>query len=158
MTRTRISPPRRLWLALLLAVFASATVLAQRGPTEPPRGSLERKAIMDALRAAVLPQLKQNVIFEVSHLQVQDGYAFLIGVPRRADGTAIDYRGTKYQEAINEGMFDDWIYALLARVDGRWRTLDFGIGATDVAWLELIGKHGAPHAIFPEHGDEHDHH
>jgi len=151
-------PLRRLWLALLLAVAVATPAPAQRGPAEPPRGSPERKAIMDALRAAVLPQLKQNVIFEVSHLRVQDGYAFLVGVPRRPDGTAVDYRGTVYQEAIDEGVFDDWIYALLARVEGRWRCLDFGIGATDVAWLELIGKHGAPESIFPEHGDEHDHH
>lgn len=157
MQRNSIFPLRRLFVALML-LLAGSPAAAQRGPTEPARGSAERRAIMDALRAAVLPQLKQNVIFEVSHLQVQDGYAFLIGVPRKPDGTAVDYRGTVYQEARDAGAFDDWIYALLARVDGRWRTLDFGIGATDVAWLELIGKHGAPESIFPEHGDEHDHH
>ncbi|HEU4451739.1 MAG TPA: hypothetical protein VFR81_01730 [Longimicrobium sp.] len=155
MRRRATAPALRaatLWLLLLTAVPAAA----QRA-TVPPRGSPERGAIMDALREAVRPSLRKPVIIEVSHLRVQGNHAFLIGIPRKPDGSAFDYSGTAYQEARDEGMFDDWIYALCIRAAGRWRCPDFGIGATDVGWLELIGKRGAPESIFPEHGDDHNH-
>ena len=57
----------------------------------PERGSEERKAIMDALRPPVEKKLRQQVIFKVDHLKVQNGWAFLIGKPQRLDGTAVDY-------------------------------------------------------------------
>ncbi len=151
-----ILPVRRLALALCLLAASAAPALAQ-GATEPPRGSPERRAIMDALREAVAPSLRKPVIFEVSHLRVRGSHAFLIGIPRKPDGTAFDYAGTEFQEAINEGMFDDWIYALCIRASGRWTCPDVGIGATDVGWLDLIGRRGAPESIFPPHGDNHDH-
>lgn len=150
---------RMRWLlAALLVVCAAAPAGAQRDPVTPAPGSAERKAIMDAVRGAVLPELKKNVVFQVDHLVQQGGYAFLMGQPRKPDGTAFDYRGTIYQEAIEHGLFDDWIWAVLAKVDGRWRTLEYGIGNTDVGWLGVVGKFGAPEGIFPDHGDEHDHH
>lgn len=155
---TSTHPARRLVLSLALLLSAVSAAEAQREPVTPARGSPERAGIMDALREAVVPELGKPVIFEVSHLKAQNNYAFLIGVPRKPDGTAFDYSGTPYQEAIDQEMFDDWIYAIFARINGRWRCLDYGIGATDVAWLGLIGKFGAPETIFPEHGDEHDHH
>jgi hypothetical protein len=43
----------------------------------------------------------------VDHLKVQDGWAFLRGVPQQSDGRPMDYRGTIFEAAMQEGMFDD---------------------------------------------------
>jgi len=158
MPRTSTGALRRLCLALALLLAAAAPAMAQRGPTTPAPGSPERRAIMDAIRAATREDLEKPVIFVVDHLKVQDNYAFMMGVPRKPDGTPFDYSGTLYQEQIEGGAFDDWIYAVLAKINGRWQVLEWLIGATDVAWLGAVGKYGAPETIFPEHGDEHDHH
>ena len=59
----------------------------------PPKGSPERKAIMDALRAQLkrasstgAPGSGLEVIFTVKHLKVSDGWAYTEAVPQSADG------------------------------------------------------------------------
>ena len=132
--------------ALCLQVSSS---LAQRTPYTPDKGSTERKAITDALRVPVEEDLKQSVVFKIDHLKVQNGWAFLYGAPRTADGGAVNYRNTRYAEAKRAGMFDDNIMALLHKVNGHWRVVTFNIGATDVAWIGWDKKYRAPAAIFP---------
>lgn len=145
------SAPRRasLALALLLPLLAAATTSAQQRPHTPPRGSAERQAIMDALRVPVQRELKKPVIFEVRTLRVLGTWAFVEAVPRKPDGSPFDYRGTPYQQAIDEGMFDDGAFALLRREGGRWRVLRYVIGPTDVAWIPWEEELRAPRAVFP---------
>jgi hypothetical protein len=146
---------------ILVLVFASATFTvcgqsggtitadaALAGPYTPERGSSERKAILDALRLPVEKQLRQSVIFKIDHLKVQSGWAFIIGRPQQADGSAVDYSNTVYQEAIEEGAFDDSIVALLQNTGGKWRVKQFVIGATDVPWVDWDQKYRAPKRIF----------
>ncbi len=106
--------------------------------------------MLDALRFPVEKELKRKVIFKVDHLKVQDGWAFLRGVPREAGGKAIDYRGTVYQQAKDDGVFDDWICALLRKQAGEWRVVKYVIGATDVVYENWDQEHKAPAAIFRE--------
>src|SRR5260370_37398386 len=91
-------------VALATLVFAPA-LLPQNRAYSPDKGSAERKAITDALRAPVEKKLKQGVIFKIDHLKVQSGWAFLLGAPRRPDGARIDYRDTPYADAYQAGMF-----------------------------------------------------
>ncbi|HYJ78978.1 MAG TPA: hypothetical protein VEW03_05230 [Longimicrobiaceae bacterium] len=142
---------RRLAPALVaLSLVASARVSAQARPHTPAPASPERRAIMDALRAPMQRELRKPVIFEVRTLRVLGAWAFVDAVPRRPGGAPFDYRGTPYQEAIDEGMFDDGIFAVLRRGrDGVWRVLRYAIGATDVAWIAWEEELGAPRAIFP---------
>jgi len=116
----------------------------------PERGSEERKAIMDALRPPVEKKLRQQVIFKVDHLKVQNGWAFLIGKPQRPDGTTIDYSGTIYRDAVSAGAFDDGIVALLHDVGGKWKMVQYVIGATDVPYVDWDKKYRAPKAIFEQ--------
>jgi hypothetical protein len=122
---------------------------AQAGPITPERGSPERKAILDALRGPVEKQLRQSVVFKVNHLKLQNGWAFLLGVPQQPDGNAIDYSGTAYAEAQEAGAFDDGIVALLHLTGGKWRVVQYVIGATDVPYVDWNKKYRAPKAIFP---------
>jgi hypothetical protein len=145
--------------AIALVLFCSAIVAAQSGgklsgapastkPYTPARGSAERKAIIDALRIPVEKQLKQPVIFRIDQLRVQKGWAFLQGMPQTPDGGEIDYTGTVYQEAIEEGAFDGGVFALLRNEKGKWRVVQYVIGATDVPYVDWDKEYGAPRAIF----------
>ncbi len=147
-------------LVLLLTLIAcSLLVLAQSGgtiqggsaktgPYTPERGAAERKAILDALRVPIEKQLKQPVIFKIDHLKVQSGWAFVLAQPQRPDGGSLDYSGTIYQEAVDAGAFDDGVIGLLRKTNGRWRVVQFVIGATDVPYVDWDKKYRAPRAIF----------
>jgi hypothetical protein len=139
---------RLLLPVLLLIVSAAGAARAQGGTTTPAPGSPERKAIADALRAPVERELKQKVIFKIDRLKVQNGWAFLSGVPQRPDGGKVDYSSTPYKEAIKEGAFDDSIVALLRRKAGKWQVVKYVIGATDVPYVTWDKDYKAPSAIF----------
>jgi len=137
-------------LFVLITLFVAPAIFAQSRPYMPDKGSAERKAITDALRVPVERKLKQEVIFKIDHLRVQNGWAFLMGAPRRPDGGQIDYRNTPYAEAQKAGAFDDGVMALLHKVGGQWRVVQYVIGATDVAYIGWDRKFRAPAAIFPQ--------
>jgi hypothetical protein len=138
----------RLLLPLLLLIISAAGVARAQGTTTPAAGSPERKAIADALRAPVERELKQKVIFKIDSLKLKDGWAFLRGVPQRPDGGKVDYSSTPYGEAINEGVFDDGIVALLRKRAGKWQVVKYVIGATDVPYVTWDKDYKAPPAIF----------
>lgn len=138
-------PIRRLFVASFLLVFCS-TAPAQ--VYTPKAGSAERKALMDALRVPVEKRLGKKVVFKVDHLKVEGGWAFLRGVPQQPGGKKMDYRGTGYENAIRDGIFEDWICALLRKEGGKWQVVKFIIGATDVPWVDWSERHGAPPGIF----------
>jgi hypothetical protein len=121
---------------------------AVQQPHTPKPGSSERKQITDALRWVVEKELKKPVVFRIDALNVQDGWAFLRGVPMQKSGKRMDYRGTRYQESIEAGTFDDWICALLRKEANRWRVVDHVIGATDVPFVDWAERHHAPAGIF----------
>ncbi|MCW0220314.1 MAG: hypothetical protein OJI67_18450 [Prosthecobacter sp.] len=136
----------RLTSALTILLFTLTTFAAE--PWTPKPGSPERKAIADALRIPVKAELKKDVIFKIDRLKVQDGWAFLAGVPLKSDGSEMDYRGTIHMEAINEGAFDGGIFALLRESKGQWVTVRYIIGATDVPYVDWPQEFGAPAVIF----------
>lgn len=133
---------------LLVAVLCAASAPAQEPARTPAAGSAERKAILDALRVPVERELKRKVVFKVDSLKAQGGWAFMRGVPQQPGGKPMDYRGTPYEEAIREGIFDDWVCALLRRERGRWRVVTHNIGATDVVYANWPDQHGAPRDLF----------
>ncbi len=114
-----------------------------------PKPNTDRRAILEALRDPVEKDLKQKVIFKVNHLKVHDNWAFLTGQSLTPGGKKIDYRKTKYKDAVNSDAFDDWICALLQKKGKTWRVVQFAIGATDVVWDGWHLKYKAPKAIFP---------
>ncbi len=103
---------------------------------------------MDVLRVPVQKDLKKKVIFKVDALKVQNGWAFLRGVPQQPDGKPMDYRNTRYQGLKEDGVFDDWIAALLRKRNGKWRVVVYSIGATDVVYEGWDKEYKAPRAIF----------
>ncbi|MBV9773481.1 MAG: hypothetical protein JO040_06000 [Gemmatimonadetes bacterium] len=136
-----------LLLALALFCFPAS---AQRSAHTPPPGSAERAAVLDAVRQVAQKKLRQPVRFQVTHLKVQDGWAFLQGTPERANGKPVDYRGTLYQDAIDAGAFEETVTALVRKQPGgAWRVVEYDLGATDVVWEPWPRQYHAPRAIFP---------
>lgn len=134
-------------LSFFSTLLCASTAVAQY---TPEKGSVERKAITDALRVPVEKKLKQSVVFNIDHLKVQDDWAFLNGTPRRPNGDKIDYAQTSYAKPLRLGMFDDGISALLRKVRGRWRVVKYVIGATDVVYVEWDKQYHAPSGIFQQ--------
>lgn len=118
-------------------------------PTSPKQGSAERKAILDAMRVPIEKDLKQKVKFQVDHLRVLGKWAFMSGKTLTPAGNKIDYRKTKYREALEAGAFDDWACALLKKEGSKWKIVRFAIGATDVVWDGWYQEFKAPKSIFP---------
>jgi hypothetical protein len=133
---------------LVMTVFVYTSFASQGLAYTPAVGSKERKAVLSALRAAVQRELKKPVVFGVDHLKVQGGWAFMRGMPRHPSGKPMNYQGTPYQEAIEQGIFDDWICALLRKQHGRWRVVAYVIGATDVPYAGWAQQYRAPPGIF----------
>jgi hypothetical protein len=135
-------------LLLLVLILSCASALAQDIPQTPEPDSPERKAIMNTLRVPVEKELKQNVVFRILHLKVQNGWAFLRGVPQQPGGKPVNYRNTRYQAAIEAEAFDDGILALLRKEKGGWRVVVYDIGSTDYPASDWQQKYKAPPGIF----------
>ena len=139
--------PCALTFALITSLLNFSGVSQDTAYTPKPN-SIERKQILNALRFLVETELKKAVVFKVDHLKVLNEWAFMRGVPQQADGKRMEYKGTPYEEAIKEGIFDDWICALLKKEKGKWRVVSYAIGATDVVYEGWDKEYRAPAAIF----------
>jgi hypothetical protein len=138
---------RTLAVAAMLSL-AAGHAAAQRVHTPAP-GTPERRLLMDALRLRMQRELNKPMIFQVQQLRVVGNWAFTEVTPRKPDGSPFDYRGTRFEEAIRAGAFDDASVALLRRTDGTWRVVRLAIGPTDVAWWGWEKETGAPRAVLP---------
>jgi hypothetical protein len=133
---------------LVITLVISVTALSQSAYT-PEKGSLERKAILDALRMPVERDLKQPIVFVPDNFKVQGTWAFISGTPQSPGGGAPNYGGTKFAQAENEGAFDNNFFALLRKTGGKWKVTTYAIGCTDVCFADWWQRYRAPKAIFP---------
>ena len=137
-----------IFLGILLGLMTSGSEVAAQGVYTPKQGSPERKQIVDALRVVVAKELGKSVVFRIDALHVENGWAFLRGIPLKQSGEPMDYRGTPFQKSIDAGTFDDWICALLKKEGKGWRVMEQVIGATDVPFADWAKRYGAPPALF----------
>jgi len=73
---------RLILLFIILQPFRTNIVFAEK-PYTPPKGSIERKAILDALRKDCPVN---EIVFIVNHLKVKDGWAWIETNPQSPDG------------------------------------------------------------------------
>ena len=102
----------------------------------PPPGSAERKAILDAYRAAWKKGgTIKDVTFVVNNLKVHNGWAWLDVKPQSSDGSQ-NYEGEQ---------------GLLRKKNGKWRVLDRTAGYDAKYFKKLKSKYpGVPSDIFPQ--------
>ncbi|HEX2639473.1 MAG TPA: hypothetical protein VHL50_02830 [Pyrinomonadaceae bacterium] len=138
----------KLTLSLFLLAVSILAINAQKVHT-PEKGSAERKAILDALRAPVERELKQPVVFAADHFNVQGNWAFIDGRSQTPDGKEPNFRITKYADAIKYGAFDNNFFGLAKRTGSTWKVVTWAIGCTDVCYVDWWRRYRAPKAIFP---------
>jgi hypothetical protein len=110
--------------------------------------SPERKEVLDALRIPVSKDLKQEIIFVVDKFKTQGDWAFVAGKPKKADGGEPNWKITKYQAFIDSGDFEEGLYGLLKKTDGKWSVVTYLMNCHDVCYLGWEKEYKAPKAIF----------
>jgi hypothetical protein len=131
-------------LAVAILISFPLILKADEGIVSPPMGDPVRKAIADALRIPVEKDLKKKVIFKIEKLNLWKSWAFFYGAPLQPGGKAMDYRGTRYQKAINAEMFDDNICALFHNAKDGWQVVKYEIGRTDSCFGEYERENKIP--------------
>jgi len=127
---------------------AQSSAEVATGFHKPAVGSAERDAILAAFRVPVAKDLGQPVVFKVTRLNVENGFAFVMGTPMKSDGSQIDFSKTKYAAGAAGGEFDAaGTLALLKFENGKWVVLDYAVGATDFPAQTWAKDAGAPQAI-----------
>jgi len=114
----------------------------------PGRGSPERAALMDAARGPVSDALGRTVIFVVTTLRSDRDWAYLDATPTNPDGSPIDWTDTPFAEAYTSGMLEGNVLVLMRKDGGRWSTVDYVVGPTDVYWLNWVDQYGLPERLF----------
>ena len=135
--------------SIILILAAISLAASAQTAYSPDKGSPERKAILDALRAPVERDLKQKVIFVTDHFKVQGTWAYVSGTPQNSTGGDPDYSRTKYADQFDTGAFDNNFFALLRKTGGKWKVTHYLIGCTDVCYLDWWRRYKAPKGIFP---------
>jgi len=132
------------FVLLFYTGFSQAKADLSRNNASP-----ERKAILNALKEALRPDLNLTPKLVVKKLVTKNGFAYFIGRVKNEKGGEIDFRKTAYKEAVKEGVFDgDRTNALLRKTGNKWKVLTFVIGPTDVPWGCWWKKFKAPKDIF----------
>lgn len=143
--------------ALLIAVVAlaaactppaSTTTETPEAPAAPLPGvnDEQTQALLNVLDPVLSTLIGQPVSLQPTTVNVRDEWAFIIGQPRKPDGTAIDWSTTTLAQRAADGVLDGdgQTFALLKNVNGAWEVLEYVVGPTDVAHIEWAGKHGVP--------------
>ena len=101
-----------IWPLLGLPAFTGEAWAAE---LEPPPGSPERKAILDALRVELRRYQDEPMVFVVRHLKVADRWAWVVADPQSADATS-------YYEPVS---------ALLRKRGGSWTLVEMPCAEED---------------------------
>ncbi len=139
----------RVVIAALAAIMLLRPVAADQRYVTPQPGSAERTAVLDAARAPVEKDLGQAIIFQVKTLRVTPEWAFLHGIPKRADGKPVDYSKSIYADDAKGDAFSGQAAVLLVRDGAGWRLVTYSVGFSDVVWDSWDEEFGAPSWLWP---------
>lgn len=139
---------RQILLSLLIGVAAMSAAPAQDAARTPASGSAERTLLLDTARAPAEQKLHQQIQLDVQQLKVSGDWAFLHARLQNAGGKPVDYAGTEFAEAAEQGFKSKTYAALLRRNGEHWDVTTYVIGPTDPAWLGWSDQFGAPSVLF----------
>ncbi|MGI9288943.1 MAG: hypothetical protein ACR2P1_26435 [Pseudomonadales bacterium] len=128
---------------VLLALWACTTEQVATPASKP----VFHDDMLEALRQGVESELEQPVVIDVDELRKNERWAFVTAVSLTADRKPIDYSQTKFAADVADGVFDDWLCALLENEGEGWRLVALEIGATDVPFMDWPERYGVPKAI-----------
>jgi hypothetical protein len=132
----------------LLLLISHSSGYASTNSYTPKMGSVERNQIISVVKKNFAAELTKPVKLRINAFKIHKGWSFLRGVLLNNAGKPMDYHGTPYQDAVDDGVFDDWFCALLRNVNGKWQLVVHSIGATDVPYLDWAERYKTPKNIF----------
>lgn len=132
---------------LILALCVAAAAQAQP-VTALDRSHPLRTQLLDALRPTIQAETGGPVSFVVNTINVMGEWAYVGATPVRRNGSPIDWRATKFKQAVEDDMFSGLVMALLRRDGKSWTVVDFVVGPTDVYWYEWVEKYKLPETMF----------
>jgi hypothetical protein len=135
-------------LSLLLVIVFSAYAAFAQGTQTPAENPTESAAVLKALSLPVSKDLKQSITFSVEKLKVQGNWAFVSGQAKNAEGNEPNWKITRYQKFIDSGDFEDNLFALLKKTNGKWRVVTYLMNCHDVCYLDWDKRYKAPKAII----------
>ncbi len=138
---------RNVCCLLLVFAFSVTTAFAQDAGMQP-ENSPESAAILKALSVPVSKDLKQKITFSTDKLKVEGDWAFVSGQAKNAEGGEPNWKLTKYQKFIKSGDFEDNLFALLKKTNGKWRVVTYMMNCHDVCYLDWAKRYKAPEAII----------
>lgn len=139
---------QRYLLVIVMVLAAGALMSSAQEVVTPKPGSSLRKAILNAVREPVQSALGMAVLFKVNELRTDGEWAFLNAVPLTKDYKRIDYARTQYAKDVREGLFDDWLCALVRKQpDQSWTVIALSIGATDAPFVDWPRRFDAPRRV-----------
>jgi hypothetical protein len=139
--------PMKPLIALALALLTTAPAF---GWSEPPRGSADRRALMDAVRPHVEAMLGAPIEFMVDRLRQEGDVAFAMLSPQRPGGGKIDL--LRAPVLLRDGYVPDntGVQALYRRSGTTWVAVHWAVGATDV-WFSAPEFCRDWRAVLPEY-------
>ncbi len=138
---------RTIGYLLLVFAFIVPAALAQNAEM-PAENHPESAAVLKALSVPISKDLKQPITFSTEKLKVQGNWAFVSGQAKNAEGGAPNWKLTKYQAFIDSNDFEDNLFALLKKTNGKWRVVTYMMNCHDVCYLGWDKKYKAPKAII----------
>jgi len=133
-------------LAFMLAMSVVSAAFAA-DVHEPPKGSAERKAILDAIRPAIEAQMRGAVEFSINVMLSDGEWAFVGANPQQPGGGEIDPETTAFAGRSDE-MDGLTTYALVRFAGGRWNHIDDIVGPMDVAYMSWLEAYQVPKAVI----------
>jgi len=135
--------------AASLAALNLGSVAFAANCSVPVAGTVERKVVMDTVRAPVTEELNQPVEFVAHKFKVcarhGESFAFLDAALQAPGGSQVDWSITPYAQADCSRL----VIALLHRQAGKpWTVVELDICPTDVPWEVWPEQYHAPAELF----------
>jgi hypothetical protein len=101
---------------------------------------------VDVIRQALSTRIGQPLSLEFLSERGRQDWLLVSGVPRQPDGAPLDYSGTLYQHAIDQGTSDEIFTALLQETSdsGDYSHRELTFGSTDTPVVTWPGMHPVP--------------
>lgn len=118
----------------------TAVAELQNWEVKTPANEVERKQILDAVRADIHQKGYPEFQFVVNHLKLKDGFAFFKGDAQNMNGTPYSTSGEAEDCCHVEG--------LLKKENNTWKVLAAAAFSTDAWYVCLWNEFKAPKDIF----------
>jgi hypothetical protein len=139
---------RRTAIALAAGLAGSGLGATASAQAWAPPTSEQSVKIMEAVRAVTNAELGEPIQFVVSSARILDGWAFIDATPEKEEGVRIYYEVTRYAEAVEFGLFEERVLALLRESELGWVLFEHNLGDGVKVIADWIDRYEVPEALF----------